>query len=116
MVSWSSGRDKRLLTARQFSAIFDSPTDKASDKYVLLLVRENDLDHPHPGLVTGRENVKFAVQRNCLKRLICEPFRHNQETLTGWDIVVIVRKGLGKLENPELHQQFDKLWKRLLRN
>ncbi|MCR3800137.1 ribonuclease P protein component, partial [Pseudomonas aeruginosa] len=66
--------------------------------------------------VIGKKNVKLAVQRNRLKRLIRESFRHNQETLAGWDIVVIARKGLGELENPELHQQFGKLWKRLLRN
>ena len=48
----------------------------------------------------GKKNVKLAVQRNRLKRLIRESFRHNQETLAGWDIVVIARKGLGELENP----------------
>ncbi len=116
MVSRDFDRDKRLLTARQFSAVFDSPTGKVPGKHVLLLARENGLDHPRLGLVIGKKNVKLAVQRNRLKRLIRESFRHNQETLTGWDIVVIARKGLGELENPELHQQFGKLWKRLLRN
>jgi len=33
--------------------------------------------------------------------------------LAGLDIVVVARKGLGDLDNPELHQQFGKLWKRL---
>ncbi|HCF6256340.1 TPA: ribonuclease P protein component [Pseudomonas aeruginosa] len=116
MVSRDFDRDKRLLTARQFSAVFDSPTGKVPGKHVLLLARENGLDHPRLGLVIGKKNVKLAVQRNRLKRLIRESFRHNQETLAGWDIVVIARKGLGELENSELHQQFGKLWKRLLRN
>ncbi|HBO7744891.1 TPA: ribonuclease P protein component [Pseudomonas aeruginosa] len=116
MVSRDFDRDKRLLTARQFSAVFDSPTGKVPGKHVLLLARENGLDHLRLGLVIGKKNVKLAVQRNRLKRLIRESFRHNQETLAGWDIVVIARKGLGELENPELHQQFGKLWKRLLRN
>ncbi|WP_223351813.1 ribonuclease P protein component, partial [Escherichia coli] len=80
-------RDKRLLTARQFSAVFDSPTGKVPGKHVLLLARENGLDHPRLGLVIGKKNVKLAVQRNRLKRLIRESFRHNQETLAGWDIV-----------------------------
>ncbi|MGV8677845.1 ribonuclease P protein component, partial [Pseudomonas aeruginosa] len=31
------------------------------------------------------------------------------------DIVVIARKGRGELETPELHHQFGKHWKRLLR-
>lgn len=99
MVSRDFDRDKRLLTARQFSAVFDSPTGKVPGKHVLLLARENGLDHPRLGLVIGKKNVKLAVQRNRLKRLIRESFRHNQETLAGWDIVVIAQ-GLGELENP----------------
>ncbi|MGV8340443.1 ribonuclease P protein component, partial [Pseudomonas aeruginosa] len=34
----------------------------------------------------------------------------------GWDLVVIARNGLGRLETPELHRQYGKLWKRLLSN
>lgn len=45
-----------------------------------------------------------------------ESFRLNQDSLVGWDIVIVARKGLGDVENPELIQHFDKLWKRLARN
>ncbi|MCY1265455.1 Ribonuclease P protein component [compost metagenome] len=116
MVSRDFVRDKRLLTSRQFTAVFDSPTTKVPGKHVLLLARENGLDHPRLGLVIGKKNVKLAVERNRLKRIIRESFRHNQESLGGLDIVIIARRGLGDMENPELHLQFGKLWKRLLRN
>ncbi len=92
------------------------PTSKVPGKHILLLARENGLDHPRLGLVIGKKNVKLAVERNRLKRLLRDSFRLNQQKLAGLDIVVIARKGLGDLENPELHQQFGKLWKRLLRN
>jgi ribonuclease P protein component len=36
--------------------------------------------------------------------------------LVGWDIVIVARKGLGDIENPELIQHFGKLWKRLARS
>ncbi|WP_092434811.1 ribonuclease P protein component [Geopseudomonas sagittaria] len=116
MVSRSFGRDKRLLTSRQFTAVFDSPTGKAPGKSVLLLARENGLDHPRLGLVIGKKSVKLAVERNRLKRLIRDSFRLHQEMLAGLDIVMVARKGLGDLDNPELHQQFAKLWKRLARS
>lgn len=115
-MSRSFGRDKRLLTSRQFTAVFDSPTGKAPGKSVLLLARENGLDHPRLGLVIGKKSVKLAVERNRLKRLIRDSFRLHQEMLAGLDIVMVARKGLGDLDNPELHQQFAKLWKRLARN
>ena len=115
MVSQGFGREKRLLTPRQFKSVFDSPSGKAPGKNVLLLARANELDHPRLGLVIGKKSVKLSVQRNRLKRLIRDSFRLNQALLGGLDIVVVARKGLGDLENPELHQQFGKLWKRLAR-
>lgn len=109
-------REKRLLTPRQFKAVFDSPSGKVPGKNVLLLARLNDLDHPRLGLVIGKKSVKLSVERNRLKRQIRESYRHSQEALSGWDIVLVARKGLGDLENAELAQQFGKLWKRLARS
>ena len=116
MVSRDFSRDKRLLTPRQFKAVFDSPNGKAPGKNVLLLARNNDLDHPRLGLVIGKKSVKLSVERNRLKRQIRESFRLNQDNLIGWDIVVVARKGLGDLENVEVAHQFGKLWKRLARS
>ncbi|MNP63283.1 Ribonuclease P protein component [compost metagenome] len=64
----------------------------------------------------GKKSVKLSVERNRLKRQIRESFRHNLESLAGWDIVIVARKGIGDLENPELRHQFGKLWKRLARS
>ena len=110
------GREKRLLTPRQFKAVFDSPSGKVPGRDVLLLARENDLQHPRLGLVIGKKSVKLSVERNRIKRQIRETFRHHQLELAGWDIVIIARKGLADLDNPELAKQFAKLWKRLSRN
>ena len=109
-------REKRLLTPRHFKAVFDSPSGKVPGKNVLLLARDNGLDHPRLGLVIGKKSVKLSVARNRLKRQIRESYRLNQEVLNGWDIVIVARKGLGDLDNPELAQQFGKLWKRLARS
>ena len=110
------GREKRLLTPRQYKAVFDSPSGKVPGRNVLLLARENDLQHPRLGLVIGKKSVKLSVERNRIKRQIRETFRHHQLELAGWDIVIIARKGLADLDNPELAKQFAKLWKRLSRN
>ena len=116
VVSQDYGREKRLLTARHFKAVFDSPSGKVPGKNLLLLARENGLPHPRLGLVIGKKSVKLSVQRNRLKRLMRDSFRQHQGILAGWDIVIVARKGLGDVENPELHQHFGKLWKRLARN
>ena len=110
------GREKRLLTPRQFKAVFDSPSGKLPGRNVLLLVRENQLPHPRIGLVIGKKSVKLSVERNRIKRQLRETFRLHQLELTGWDIVVIARKGLAELDNAELAKQFAKLWRRLSRS
>ena len=109
------GRDKRLLTPQQFKAVFDSASNKVPSKNVLLLARENQLEHPRLGLVIGKKSVKLAVERNRIKRQIRESFRHNQDILSGVDIVIVARRGIADLSNIELRQQFDKILKRLAR-
>jgi len=115
-VSRGFGREKRLLVPRQFKAVFDSPSGKVPGRNVLLLARDNALDHPRLGMVIGKKSVKLSVERNRLKRQIRESFRHNLELLAGWDIVIVAKRGLGDMENEELKQQFGKLWKRLARS
>lgn len=115
MASREFGREKRLLTPRQFKMVFDSPTGKLPGRNVLLLVRENDLLWPRLGLVIGKKSVKLSVERNRIKRQIRETFRLHQTELSGWDVVVVARKGLADLDNVELARQFAKLWKRLSR-
>jgi len=115
-VSQDFSRSKRLLVPKQFKAVFDSPTGKVPGKHLLILARDNQLDHPRLGLVIGKKSVKLSVQRNRIKRVIRESFRHHQESLAGWDIVIVARKGLGDIENTELHLHFAKLWRRLARS
>nr|WP_272889216.1 ribonuclease P protein component [Stutzerimonas stutzeri] len=104
-----------MLIPSQFKAVFDSPSGKLPGRNVLLLVRENQLPHPRIGLVIGKKSVKLSVERNRIKRQLRETFRLHQMELTGWDIVVIARKGLAELDDAELAKQFAKLWRRLSR-
>lgn len=116
LVSRGFAREKRLLTPRQFKAVFDSPSDKASGRCVLLLARNNDLGFPRLGLVIGKKSVKLSVERNRIKRQIRESFRHHQEQIGAMDLVIISRRGLADLENPELAKLFAKLWRRIRPN
>ena len=115
-MSQDFSRSKRLLVPKQFKAVFDSPTGKVPGKHLLILAKDNQLDLPRLGLVIGKKSVKLSVQRNRIKRVIRDSFRHHQGILRGWDIVIVARKGLGEIDNAELHKHFAKLWKRLAKN
>ena len=105
--------EHRLLTPAQFKNVFDGATCKASGPNILLLSRRNDLTHARLGLVIAKKNIRRAVDRNRVKRIARESFRHHRADLDHLDIVVLARKGLGELDNAALHVLFQDMWRRL---
>ena len=115
MASFAFGKQLRLLTARHYQAVFDSAEWKASSKHFLLLARANQLEYPRLGLVIAKKNVRTAVQRNRIKRIIRDNFRLHQHELQGMDIVVLARRGADSLDNPTIHKALQKSWQQLTR-
>lgn len=107
------GREKRLLDAKQFKAVFDSPDFRLSGRYILVLARHNPLDHARLGLVVGKKNTKLAVARNQIKRVFREYFRLHLNELPCVDMVVITRRGIAELSASELRQELAKQVRRL---
>jgi len=109
------GRKLRLLTASDYKTVFDQAQFKASCSQFLILSIENGQTDPRLGLVIAKKSLRLAVQRNRVKRLIRESFRHNQHLLTGLDIVILARRGLEQLDNPAVTQLLEKLWQDIIR-
>lgn len=112
MADLSFGKSSRLLNAGDYKAVFDAAQFKASNQHVLFLARPNGMQHSRLGLVIAKKNVRLAVQRNRIKRLLRESFRAQQGS-PGIDIVVLARRGLDNIENAALHKQFSRLLKEL---
>ena len=106
------GRQQRLLNPSEYKFVFDRPI-KASNAYLSVLARDNGQDIARLGLAVPKRQIKSAVVRNRIKRLIRESFRYNQTGLAGLDIVVLVRAGAAHVANPTFLQDLDKLWDRL---
>ncbi|KKO06608.1 hypothetical protein LCGC14_0064160 [marine sediment metagenome] len=82
----------------------------------MLLARENNLDHCRLGLVIAKKSVRHAVDRNKIKRIARDSFRHNRAEMENMDIIVLARKGLGDLDNTALHKLFADMWRRLIKS
>lgn len=80
-----------------------------------MLARPNDLPRARLGLVIAKKHVRHAVQRNRMKRLIRESFRHRQQSLRGLDVIVLARKGMDSLDNRQLRAQLEPQWQRVVR-
>ncbi|MDO3381670.1 ribonuclease P protein component [Gilvimarinus algae] len=115
MSSLSFRRHQRLLNAADFQAVFAEAPLRASHQHLLILSRPNDLHVARLGLVIAKKNIKLAVQRNRIKRLVRESFRANQHQLTGLDVIVLARRGLDELDNSAITKTLEKQWQRLIR-
>ncbi|MEE4249492.1 MAG: ribonuclease P protein component [Alcanivoracaceae bacterium] len=107
-------RSHRLLSPSEFKPLFDHPQWRASSQHFLLLVTENRLAAPRLGIVIGKRRVKRAVDRNLLRRLMRESFRHLGPELAGLDIVILVRANIDHPDKAAVATELDKVWTKLL--
>lgn len=78
----------------------------------------NTLGQSRLGVIASKKVSKRAVDRNRLKRVVREAFRHNLSPLVGGesgngpglDIVVLAKKAACGTENKNLFQSLDKHW------
>ncbi|MBB3190087.1 ribonuclease P protein component [Halomonas cerina] len=113
MSSHGYPRSLRLLTAGDYRHVFDTAVYKVHGKRLMALATPNSLGHPRLGLIFSKKNVRRAVDRNRLKRLVRESVRLQQHRLPSVDIVVLARRGLHELDNEAVHRQLHGMWRRL---
>ena len=107
------GKPQRLLNASDFKNVFTEPPLRASHQHCLILAKPNSCKRGRLGLVIAKKHIKLAVQRNRIKRIIRESFRHQQHNLAGIDAIVLARKGLGELDNQTITKIVNQQWLRI---
>ena len=112
--TFSFQRELRLLSARDFSRVFDKAL-KVHNKAFTLLARKNQFDHPRLGLVIAKKNLKLAVQRNRVKRLLREYFRLNTANIPSFDLVVLTRREIAQLSKEDIIRYRNDLFERFER-
>lgn len=106
-------KGRRLLSGIEFQSVFDSARFKVSHRHFLLLARPSGRAAPRLGLVVGKKNLRRAVDRNRVKRLARETFRHHQRQLDSLDVVFLARKGLETLEPADQNRALNDAWAQL---
>lgn len=100
------------MNSEDFDSVF-SCAKKFAEKNFLILARENKYNYPRLGLIVAKKNVKLAVGRNRIKRIVRESFRNNKDLIKNVDVVFIAKSGIDKLNSKELRNQLDNQWKKL---
>mgnify|MGYP000176838680 CR=1 FL=1 len=95
----------RILKPKDFQHVF-SKADKFGNRNWTFIVRPNQQPYPRLGLAIAKKQLQRAVWRNRVKRLAREAFRLHKKELSGYDIVVLGRKGMQEIDNKTLHKSF----------
>jgi len=98
----------RLLSPKDFQFVF-AQAEKFANRHWTLIVRPNQLPFPRIGLAIAKKQLARAVWRNRVKRLAREAFRQHKQALSGYDIVVLGRRGMDEIDNATLNNSFEHL-------
>ena len=88
-------RASRLTDKPQFDAVHRQG-QRSSDALFMVITRPNEAGRARLGLAVGVKAAGNAVQRNRIKRLVRESFRHRQQDLPPVDLVVNARTAAAK--------------------
>lgn len=104
----------RLVDSAIFQQVFVE-NNKLRDRNWIILFRENDLNQARLGMAIAKKNVRKAVHRNQIKRIVRESFRIRKQALNGLDLVVLISQGINDLERKERIETLSRLLDKLSR-
>jgi ribonuclease P protein component len=111
----SFGKSRRLLKAADYRQVFDHNEARASHRYFLLLARRAPGEQQRLGLVVAKKNVKLAVQRNKVKRIVRDTFRLLPDNDPPLDMIFLARRGVEQLDKRQLSSILREQWRKLTR-
>ena len=108
-------RNSRLTESSQYRNVF-SDNFRVSDQYwtILVSLKSPSNEGARLGLAIAKKSIAHSVDRNRLKRLLRESFRHNKAELGSVDIVVMARRECSVADNQILHASLRRLWKKVI--
>ena len=106
-------KEQRLLTPAAFREVFDAPERKIHQSHLMAFVRTNVHEKPRIGMAITKRKVPTAVARNLIKRHIREQFRTTAFKMENKDIVFIIKRSIKDIDNKELKNQINNIFKKI---
>jgi ribonuclease P protein component len=103
-------KTQRLLKKIEYDYVFEAAKKIVTSDFVVLF-RINNLSYARMGLALSKKMLAKAHDRNRIKRILREGFRH--ELLPPVDIIFLARPGLAKETNLSINTKLSKIWVQL---
>ncbi len=108
-------REARLLDGRSFTRVFGG-SRRFADKHWTVLVHDAPPGQAaRLGLAIAKKRARRAVDRNRIKRVARESFRHRRAALGARDVVIMNRDAATAADTARLRASLDALWDKVLR-
>ena len=105
-------RAARLQEPDAYRRVFAKPV-RSSDYLFTVLARKNGAGSARLGLAISKKQLRRAVERNRIKRVVRESFRHQRPSLPPIDLVVLARRDTGRASSLQLRDSLRLHWQRL---
>lgn len=105
---------QHLVNKAQFDVVYQRGS-KLGDSCFLILIQPNGLGMARLGLSVSARTVGNAVNRNRIKRIIRESFRHHAAALPAVDLVVNTRSGARVASNQLLTERLAQHWQNVVK-
>jgi ribonuclease P protein component len=116
LAAYKFTKAQRLLTPTAYRLVFDGTERKLHQAHLMAFIRSNEESQARIGMAITKKKVPTAVERNRVKRHIREQFRHCAAQLKTYDIVFIVKKPINDLDNKELINEINAIFKKIKKN
>ncbi|MBT3388596.1 MAG: ribonuclease P protein component [Desulfobacula sp.] len=108
-------KKSRILKRSQFLYLSEHGKKIYTDSFIAL-VMQSEAPNNRIGITVSKK-IGNAVERNRIKRIIREYFRHHKEMISGpKDINIIAKKGLATLSHQVIIKKLDKLFTKIASN
>jgi ribonuclease P protein component len=104
-------RAARLLNRAAFDEVFRAG-QSAGSNFFRVLVTPAKGDQARLGITVPKRVVKFAHDRNRIKRLLREAFRLSRAQFPAIDLVILARGSIASADNPSLRQDITRILSR----
>jgi ribonuclease P protein component len=105
-------RHQRLTRADDYKRVFHCGRRIRGSLFTLVVAPNVEAD-ARLGMAISRKVARRAVDRNRLKRVVRETFRHLQTDLAGWDVVVMAQPAARFQTRALLRAELGSLWRRV---
>ncbi|CAL1328967.1 Ribonuclease P protein component [Candidatus Providencia siddallii] len=102
-------KKNRLLTYKSFNNVFKKHQLSNSIE-VKIFGCLNGLGYPRIGIIFVKKKIKYAHERNRIKRIIREYFRLHQHELYSMDFIVLIKKNIVNFHKDKITHLLNKIW------